>query len=92
MSNTCPSPPHRHRTGLGPVVDQPRLELVGGYPDVESFTAIQNEPCHVIVLDLCLTGAPGTPPSCRASSGLSNRVAGMTITRPRSLGRQDWLP
>jgi hypothetical protein len=75
------------------VVDQPRLELVGGYPDVESFTAIQNEPCHVIVLDLCLNRRTGDAAlSCRASSGLSNRVAGMTITRPRSLGRQDWLP
>jgi two-component system, NarL family, nitrate/nitrite response regulator NarL len=49
----------RYRTGLAAAPGQPGLELVGGYPDVESFQAIHHQPCHVIVLDLCLNRRTG---------------------------------
>jgi DNA-binding NarL/FixJ family response regulator len=35
------------------------LKLVGGYSTVEAFMAIQQEPCHVVVLDLCLNRNTG---------------------------------
>jgi len=37
----------------------PRLELAGGYGSVEAFMAIQRQPCHVVVLDLCLNRQTG---------------------------------
>ena len=37
----------------------PRITLVGGYGTVEDFIAIQREPCHVVVLDLCLNRQTG---------------------------------
>jgi DNA-binding NarL/FixJ family response regulator len=37
----------------------PHITLVGGYGTVEDFIAIQREPCHVIVLDLCLNRQTG---------------------------------
>jgi len=36
-----------------------RLELAGGYGSVEAFIAIQRQPCHVVVLDLCLNRQTG---------------------------------
>jgi len=52
----------RYRLGLGvPSVSGPGplLEQVGSYPDVESFLAVHREPCHVVVLDLCLNRRTG---------------------------------
>jgi DNA-binding NarL/FixJ family response regulator len=37
----------------------PHLTLVGGYGSVEAFIAIQRQPCHVVVLDLCLNRQTG---------------------------------
>lgn len=36
-----------------------RPELAGGYWSVEAFVAIQRQPCHVVVLDLCLNRQTG---------------------------------
>jgi DNA-binding NarL/FixJ family response regulator len=41
------------------VPGDPALELVGGYHSVEAFLAIQRQPCHVVVLDLCLNRQTG---------------------------------
>ena len=41
------------------IPDGPRITLVGGYGSVEAFIAIQREPCHVVVLDLCLNRQTG---------------------------------
>ena len=41
------------------VPGSPRLVLVGGYGSVEAFIAIQRQPCHVVVLDLCLNRQTG---------------------------------
>jgi DNA-binding NarL/FixJ family response regulator len=35
------------------------LLLAGGYGSVEAFTALQRQPCHVVVLDLCLNRQTG---------------------------------
>jgi DNA-binding NarL/FixJ family response regulator len=35
------------------------MELVGGYHSVEAFLAVQRQPCHVVVLDLCLNRQTG---------------------------------
>ncbi len=35
------------------------LTLVGSYGTVEAFVAIQRQPCHVVVLDLCLNRQTG---------------------------------
>lgn len=48
----------RYRQDLE-IRDGPRITLVGGYGTVEDFVAIQREPCHVIVLDLCLNRQTG---------------------------------
>src|SRR5262249_46601466 len=37
----------------------PRIALVSGYGTVDDFIAIQREPCHVVVLDLCLNRQTG---------------------------------
>jgi DNA-binding NarL/FixJ family response regulator len=37
------------------------LVLAGGYGTVEAFLALQREPCHVVVLDLCLNRQTGDP-------------------------------
>jgi DNA-binding NarL/FixJ family response regulator len=37
----------------------PHLMFLGGYGSVEAFIAIQRQPCHVIVLDLCLNRQTG---------------------------------
>jgi len=48
----------RYRQGLG-VANGPRLVQVGGYGSVDDFVHIQREPCHVVVLDLCLNRQTG---------------------------------
>jgi DNA-binding NarL/FixJ family response regulator len=43
-------------------IDDPgglHLALAGGYGSVEAFLAIQRQPCHVVVLDLCLNRQTG---------------------------------
>jgi DNA-binding NarL/FixJ family response regulator len=37
----------------------PHLMLVGSYGSAEAFIAIQRQPCHVVVLDLCLNRQTG---------------------------------
>ncbi len=37
----------------------PRLLLVGGYGSLKAFLGIQRQPCHVVVLDLCLNRQTG---------------------------------
>ncbi len=52
----------RYRVGLGAppdLVAELSLEQIGGYPDVETFLAIHRQPCHVVVLDLCLNRRTG---------------------------------
>jgi DNA-binding NarL/FixJ family response regulator len=48
----------RYRVGIG-VHNDPMLQQVGSYADVKTFLALQREPCHVIVLDLCLNRQTG---------------------------------
>ncbi|XVQ89103.1 hypothetical protein ACQP2K_17315 [Microbispora siamensis] len=36
-----------------------KIRWVGGYRSVEDFLALQREPCHVVVLDLCLNRQTG---------------------------------
>lgn len=48
----------RYRQGLG-AADGARLVQVGGYGSVDDFVHIQREPCHVVVLDLCLNRQTG---------------------------------
>jgi DNA-binding NarL/FixJ family response regulator len=36
-----------------------KLALVGSYGTVETFIAVQRQPCHVVVLDLCLNRQTG---------------------------------
>lgn len=48
--------------GYRQAIDAPgglQLELAGGYGSVEAFLAIQRQPCHVVVLDLCLNRQAG---------------------------------
>jgi DNA-binding NarL/FixJ family response regulator len=52
----------RYRMGLGApaaLVAELGLEQVGSYPDVEAFLAVHRQPCHVLVLDLCLNRRTG---------------------------------
>lgn len=48
----------RYRQGLG-AANGARLVQVGGYGSVDDFICIQREPCHVVVLDLCLNRQTG---------------------------------
>jgi DNA-binding NarL/FixJ family response regulator len=48
----------RYRQALD-VPDGPDLTLAGSYGTVEAFVAIQRQPCHVVVLDLCLNRQTG---------------------------------
>lgn len=48
-----------YRLGLPGLIGDLPLQQVGGYPDVETFTAIHRRPCHVILLDLCLNRRTG---------------------------------
>jgi DNA-binding NarL/FixJ family response regulator len=48
----------RYRQGLGAANDL-LLVQVGGYGSVDDFIHIQREPCHVVVLDLCLNRQTG---------------------------------
>lgn len=53
------------------------LELAGGYQSVEAFIAIQRQPCHVVVLDLCLnrqTGDKAVLQGVRAISLLAGQL------------------
>lgn len=53
-------PRYRVDLGIPPgVLHRERLEPAGGYADVETFLALHREPCHVIVLDLCLNRRTG---------------------------------
>ncbi len=48
----------RYRQALD-VPDGLDLALVGSYGTVEAFIAIQRQPCHVVILDLCLNRRTG---------------------------------
>jgi DNA-binding NarL/FixJ family response regulator len=48
----------RYRQAID-VPDGPQITLVGGYGTVDAFVAVQREPCHVVVLDLCLNRQTG---------------------------------
>lgn len=48
----------RYRQGLG-TANGMRLMQVGGYGSVDDFIHLQQEPCHVVVLDLCLNRQTG---------------------------------
>jgi DNA-binding NarL/FixJ family response regulator len=48
----------RYRQGLG-TQNGPHLIQVGGYGSVDDFIHIQRQPCHVVVLDLCLNRQTG---------------------------------
>jgi DNA-binding NarL/FixJ family response regulator len=48
----------RYRRAID-VPDGLDLALVGSYGTVEAFIAIQRQPCHVVVLDLCLNRQTG---------------------------------
>jgi DNA-binding NarL/FixJ family response regulator len=69
----------RYRIGLGGP-DTPLLEQAGSYDAVETFLAIQREPCHVVVLDLCLNRQTGDlavlhgVKAIRQLTGLGHRV------------------
>ena len=65
----------RYRQGLGPA-DGARLVQVGGYGSVDDFICIQREPCHVVILDLCLnrqTGDKAVLQGVRAIRQLADR-------------------
>ncbi|MEV7801795.1 response regulator transcription factor [Microbispora sp. NPDC088329] len=47
-----------YRQGFG-VGTAGEIRQVGGYRSVEDFLALQREPCHVVVLDLCLNRQTG---------------------------------
>jgi DNA-binding NarL/FixJ family response regulator len=47
-----------YRQPLG-ATETGELLLVGGYGNVEAFIGIQRQPCHVVVLDLCLNRQTG---------------------------------
>jgi DNA-binding NarL/FixJ family response regulator len=54
------------------------LDLVGGYHSVEAFLAIQRQPCHVVVLDLCLnrqTGDKAVLQGVRAIRNLAGQLS-----------------
>lgn len=44
---------------LGGAAEACGMEQVGSYSDVESFLSVHREPCHVVVLDLCLNRRTG---------------------------------
>jgi DNA-binding NarL/FixJ family response regulator len=48
----------RYRQGLGSA-NGARLMQVGGYGSIDDFIHLQREPCHVVVLDLCLNRQTG---------------------------------
>src|SRR5438270_13000622 len=64
----------RYRQGLG-TANGARLEQVGGYGSVDDFICIQREPCHVIVLDLCLNRQTGDIPVLQGVLALRRLVA-----------------
>lgn len=49
-----------YRTGLAKAPGH-QLEQVGGWNSVDAFLALQREPFHVVVLDLCLNRQTGDP-------------------------------
>jgi hypothetical protein len=56
-------PRYRHAIELPGGLD---LTLAGSYGTIDAFLAIQSQPCHVVVLDLCLnrqTGDKGIQPA-----------------------------
>ncbi|MDQ1247561.1 MAG: hypothetical protein QG597_1931 [Actinomycetota bacterium] len=84
----------RYRTELSTTDGQGALEMVGSYPDVESFLAIHRQPCHVIVLDLCLNRATGDAAvlqgvqAIRTLTGLGHRILVHTADeRPEPVAR-----
>ena len=80
--------------------DQPDcadLLLVGGYGTVEAFIGIQRQPCHVVVLDLCLnrqTGDKAVLQGVRAIRQLAgeygHRILVHTADERRSAGMGRW--
>ncbi len=70
------------------------LELAGGYASVEAFLAIHRQPCHVLVLDLCLNRQTGDTAvlqgvrAIRQLAGLGHRVVVYTADeRPEPVAR-----
>ena len=76
------------RTGLD-------LVLAGGYGSVEAFLALQAQPCHVVVLDLCLnrqTGDKAVLQGVRAIRQLAGRLGHRVVVytadeRPEPVAR-----
>lgn len=48
----------RYRQAID-IPGSPNLQLAGGYGSADAFIAIQRQPCHVVVLDLCLNRQTG---------------------------------
>jgi DNA-binding NarL/FixJ family response regulator len=71
------------------------LALVGSYGTVEAFIAIQRQPCHVVVLDLCLnrqTGDKAVLQGVRAIRQLTGQLSQRVVVysadeRPEPLAR-----
>jgi DNA-binding NarL/FixJ family response regulator len=69
----------RYRQALA-IPDGPDLALAGSYGTVEAIIAIHRQPCHVVVLDLCLNRQTGDPAvlqgvlAIRQLAGLGHRV------------------
>ena len=67
----------RYRQALA-IPDGLDLALAGSYGTVEAFIAIQRQPCHVVVLDLCLnrqTGDHAVRQGVRAIRQLSDQLS-----------------
>jgi DNA-binding NarL/FixJ family response regulator len=67
----------RYRQALA-IPDGLDLALAGSYGTVEAFIAIQRQPCHVVVLDLCLnrqTGDHAVLQGVRAIRQLSDQLS-----------------
>lgn len=84
----------RYRQDLE-VREGPHITLEGGYGTVEDFVAIQREPCHVVVLDLCLnrqTGDKAVLQGVRAIRQLTGQLSQRVVVysadeRPEPLAR-----
>ena len=84
----------RYRQAID-VPDGLELTLAGSYPTVEAFIAIQRQPCHAVVLDLCLnrqTGDKAVLQGVRAirqlASQLGHRIVVYTADeRPEPVAR-----
>jgi DNA-binding NarL/FixJ family response regulator len=84
----------RYRQAID-VPDGLNLTLAGSYGTVEAFIAIQRQPCHVVVLDLCLnrqTGDKAVLQGVRAISQLAGQLGHRVVVysadeRPEPVAR-----